>query len=87
MVTEDQVLSILRGVMDPELGASVVDLGFIRDVQITEDRIDVQMVLTTPACPLVRYLVTAVQSKVEAIAEGRIVDVELLDGPWEPNRP
>jgi len=32
MVTRDEVLSILRDVIDPEIGANVVDLGFIRDV-------------------------------------------------------
>ena len=83
-MTRDQVLSNLRGVIDPELGVNVVDLGFIRDVQIADDRIGVRMVLTIPGCPLARSLVAPVRSTVEAIAEGRSVDVQLIDEPWEP---
>jgi serine O-acetyltransferase len=84
MVTRDEVLSSLRDVIDPEIGVNLVDLGFIRDVEIAEDRIEVRMVLTMPGCPLAGYLVTQVQAKVEAMAEGRAVDVALVDEPWQP---
>lgn len=84
MVTKDQVLSSLREVIDPEIGVNLVDLGLIREVQIADDRIHVKMVLTIPGCPLARHLVTQVQGKVETVAEGRSVDVQLLDEPWEP---
>jgi ATP-binding protein involved in chromosome partitioning len=87
MVTRDEVLSSLRGVIDPELGASLVDLGFIRDIEIANDRIQVRMVLTIPGCPLAGYLVSQVQQKVEAIADGRRVEVSLLDDPWHPPGP
>lgn len=36
MVTREEVLSNLRDVIDPELGASLVDLGFIREVEIAD---------------------------------------------------
>jgi metal-sulfur cluster biosynthetic enzyme len=41
-------------------------------------------VLTIPGCPLARYLISQVESKVRAVAEGRTVDVQLLDEPWDP---
>lgn len=84
MVTREEVLSGLKAVIDPEIGANLVDLGLIREVRIEDDRIQVRMVLTIPGCPLARYLVSQVESKVQAVAEGRTVDVQLLDEPWDP---
>ncbi len=84
MPTKEQVLATLREVTDPELGASLVDMGMIRQVQVEEDCIHVRMVLTIPGCPLARYLLTQVENKVKTVAEGRAVDVKLLDEPWDP---
>lgn len=84
MVTKDAVLSRLREVVDPEIGINLVDLGLIREVQVEEGRIQVRMVLTAPGCPLAGYLVAQVRQKVEAIAEGSAVDVQLLDEAWRP---
>lgn len=84
MVTPETVNEALRVVMDPEVRMSVVDLGLIKEIAVAEDRISVQMVLTMPGCPLARYLVNQVHDRVSQIAEGRQVDVQLLDEPWRP---
>jgi metal-sulfur cluster biosynthetic enzyme len=42
------------------------------------------MVLTAPFCPLASFLVEEVEKKVRAIAEGREVDVVVLDEPRIP---
>ncbi len=84
MVTQEEVLSSLKEVIDPEIGTNLVDLGLIREIRIEEDRIQVRMVLTMPGCPLAGYLVSQVENKVRTIAEGRTVDVQLLDQPWTP---
>lgn len=84
MLTRDQVLDRLREVVDPEIGVSLVDLGLIRQVQVEDDHVHVEMLLTIPGCPLARYLVAQVENKVKAVAEGRRVDVQLLDEPWDP---
>ena len=52
MVQEAQVLEALKGVMDPELGRSLVDLGMIQDVRIEGGRVEFTLALTTLACPL-----------------------------------
>ena len=49
---QDDVLAALSTVQDPELRRSVVDLGMVRDIEITDDRLSVRLVLTTAACPL-----------------------------------
>ena len=43
----------MRGVIDPELGDNVVDLGMVRSTQIGEGGdVDVTLALTTAGCPL-----------------------------------
>jgi ATP-binding protein involved in chromosome partitioning len=51
-VSREQVLKALEGVIDPELGRSVVELDMVRDVEIDGGRVDVTIALTVPGCPL-----------------------------------
>jgi serine O-acetyltransferase len=84
MLREEQILEHLRAIMDPELGVDIVELGFVKEVSIQEDTINIKMRLTVPGCPLADYLLSSVQLNVESIAEGRKVNVELLEEPWTP---
>ena len=84
MVDQDTVLETLRGVMDPELGVSVVDLGMIRDVIITDTQVEVKMVLTAPFCPLAGLITENVRQAIEALPDVQEAKVTLLDEPWDP---
>jgi ATP-binding protein involved in chromosome partitioning len=50
--TVDDVIEALRPVEDPELHRSIVDLGMVRDVQVSGDRVDLEVTLTVAGCPL-----------------------------------
>ncbi len=52
MVTNEEVLGVLRTVQDPELGEDLVSLNMIRDIRIEGERVAFTVVLTTPLCPL-----------------------------------
>lgn len=84
MVTPETVTEALRDVMDPEIHMNVVDLGLIKEIAVAEDRVSVRMVLTFPGWPLAGYLVNQVRDRVSQVAEGRQVEVQLLDEPWIP---
>jgi ATP-binding protein involved in chromosome partitioning len=52
VVTEEQVLQALRGVIDPDLRPDIVSLNMIRDLAIADSTVSFRFVLTTPACPV-----------------------------------
>ena len=52
MITEQQVLSALSNVMEPDLGKDIVSLNMVKDVKIQDTRVSFTVILTTPACPL-----------------------------------
>ncbi len=87
MPDKDAVLAALRTVKDPELNVNVVDLGLVYTIQTRDDEVDVEMTLTTPACPagpeILRNCVTAV----EGIAGVSKANVKLvMNPPWSQDR-
>jgi len=86
MVTKKQVLERLKQVYDPEMPINVVDLGFIRDVKVKDDRVEIKMTLTNPFCPMHGMITKDVQDAVEKIKRVKEVKVELVfDPPWSPD--
>ena len=87
MVSEKEVRDALREVMDPELGISLVDLGLIYGIEVAGEKVSVKMTFTTPACPMVHFLVSSVENAVKKIGGVNEVDVQLVwDPPWTPDR-
>ena len=86
MVTKKEVLNILKEVIDPEIGISVVDLGLIYDVKVENNKVKIKMTLTSPFCPLSNFLVDSVKEKVKSL-DIKDVKVEIVfDPPWTPEK-
>lgn len=84
-LSEAQVLDCLKQVIDPEIGFNIVDLGLVYDVRIAPGRIDVQMTLTTPGCPMHETIVEGVRYVLLSIPGVSEADVNLVwDPPWHP---
>jgi metal-sulfur cluster biosynthetic enzyme len=85
---ESSVRDALQGVMDPEIGASVVDVGLILSVRIEPESLVVHLATTSPACPMGQFLVDSARSAlVEAFPDVPSVDVVLVtDSDWSPER-
>jgi ATP-binding protein involved in chromosome partitioning len=66
-VREDEVRECLRAVIDPELGDTIVDLGMVRSITVTGDRVEVGIALTVAACPLRSQIERDVRGQVEAL--------------------
>jgi metal-sulfur cluster biosynthetic enzyme len=87
MIDQDTLLCALRTVKDPELNVNVVDLGLVYSIQARDDQVDVEMTLTSPACPvgpeILRNAVTALE-KVEGISKANVKLV--MSPPWTPEK-
>lgn len=87
MPDQDAILSALRTVKDPELNVNIVDLGLVYTVQQREEEIDVEMTLTSPACPagpeILRNAVGAIE-KLEGVTKANVKLV--MSPPWTPDR-
>ncbi|MEP6625801.1 MAG: Mrp/NBP35 family ATP-binding protein [Acidimicrobiia bacterium] len=66
--TADDVRGMLRGVLDPELRASIVDLGMVHDIAIDPDGVvTIHIALTTLGCPLQAEIRREIASKVAGL--------------------
>jgi len=76
-VTKEQVIEALRGVMDPELHRSIVELNMVRDVIIRDGAVQVDALLTISGCPLRETIIESIKNKVQALPGVGTVDVRL----------
>jgi ATP-binding protein involved in chromosome partitioning len=77
MVSEEQVLQALSTVNDPELHQSLTDLKMVRDVMISDNKVDVTIALTLPNCPLKDRIEADVKQVILDLPEVEQVDVQL----------
>jgi len=82
LVIEAEVMEALREVYDPEIPVNIYDLGLIYDVEVDEfGSVEIEMTLTSPACPVAGSLPGEVENKVRSVPGVTDVHVELV---WEP---
>lgn len=85
---EADVLRALETVLDPEIGLDVVSLGLVYRVEIAgEDRVEIDLTMTTPACPLSEQIISEAHDAVCALTGSSDVEVHLVWEPlWTPER-
>jgi ATP-binding protein involved in chromosome partitioning len=72
-----EVLDALRPIVDPDLGKDIVELGFVKNLQIDGGRISFEIELTTPACPVKAEFEKAARERVLALPGVERVDVAM----------
>jgi metal-sulfur cluster biosynthetic enzyme len=87
MATKEEVIEVLRGVEDPELGMDIVDLGLMYDVEIEGSNVTVVHSLTSMGCPAGPMIQEGIHEAVAALPGVENVQVELTwDPPWTPEK-
>ena len=87
MMTKEQVLEILKPIVDPEIQLGLVELGLIYDISIENEgkKLEVKMTLTTPMCPYGPMLVGQVEEVLGMLPGVEQSKVTLVwDPPWDP---
>jgi metal-sulfur cluster biosynthetic enzyme len=85
---DPDVADCLRGVIDPEVGLSVVDLGLVYEASRDADGIAVAITLTTQACPLGEMIVEDARERLAIrFPDEPRIHVDLIwHPPWTPDR-
>ena len=87
MPEQDAILEALRTVKDPELNVNVVDLGLVYTIQSRGPEVDVEMTLTTPACPAGPEILRNAVAALEGIEGVEKANVKLvMNPPWSQDR-
>jgi FeS assembly SUF system protein len=84
---KDDVIAAIRECYDPEIPVNIYDLGLIYDVLLDDNKnVNVNMTLTSPACPVAGTLPGDVQLRIGEVEGVQDVKVEVVwDPPWNPD--
>jgi ATP-binding protein involved in chromosome partitioning len=75
--TPGYVLALLRGVVDPELGSDIVELGMAQGVEVDPDgTVRVRIALTTSGCPLRAQIQKDVKARIASLPGVTAVRIE-----------
>ncbi len=82
--TLDAIKMAIKTVFDPEIPINIYDLGLIYRIDVDADGVvDLEMTLTSPACPVAEELPAEVETKVREVPGVSKVNLELVwDPPW-----
>ena len=82
MELKDKVITEIKKIFDPEIPVNIYELGLIYDINIDKNnKVKIDMTLTSPNCPVAESLPNEVKSSVKEIKEVKDVDLNLV---WEP---
>ena len=100
--TEQDVLTALRDVYDPELPVNIVDLGLVYRVDVAIDpeapgagipgvqprhRVDIDVTMTSQGCPAHEMIIEKVKNRLAGLREISETQVNLVWEPaWSPQR-
>jgi metal-sulfur cluster biosynthetic enzyme len=81
----EAVREALLEVIDPDLGINIVDLGFVRHVEVRDRTAVITMTLTSAACPLTSIMEDQIRAELAGLGDvtGFRIDWQWLP-PWRP---
>ena len=83
-VNVEHIRDSLKKCMDPEVPLSIVDMGLIYGIDVTDNNdVNIKMTMTTKGCPLHETMVDDVKRYAKKVSGVNNVDVEIVwDPPW-----
>lgn len=81
-VLKARIIETICTIYDPEIPVDIYELGLIYRLDVTQDgKVEVDMTLTSPACPVAGTLPPEVETKIAAVPGVTDVNLELV---WDP---
>jgi metal-sulfur cluster biosynthetic enzyme len=87
-VSTEQIKNSLKQCMDPEVPLSIVDMGLIYGIDVTENNdVNIKMTMTTKGCPLHDTMVDDVTRYAKKVPGVNNVQVDIVwDPPWSMDK-
>ena len=84
MDLKKEIIEEIRKIYDPEIPVNIYELGLIYKIEISnEKKVNIEMTLTSPNCPVAESLPKMVSDNVLKIDEVSDVDLKLVwNPPW-----
>ena len=81
---KEKIISEIKKIYDPEIPVNIYELGLIYKIEIIEEKkVNIDMTLTTPNCPVADSLPKMVKNNILKIDGVSDVDLKLVwDPPW-----
>lgn len=78
----------LRHVIDPEVAMSIVDVGLVYGVSVTDALVHVQLTMTSAACPAADAILDEAESELDRLVPPDLkIQLELVwEPPWTTDR-
>ena len=83
----EKIVEALKTVYDPEIPVNIYELGLVYKVDVEDDnKVVIDMTLTSPHCPVAETLPGEVEQKVAAVEGVAGCEVKIVwDPPWNPS--
>ena len=83
-----KVVEALERVVDPEVALNIVDVGLVYGVKVANGRMDLEVTMTSAACPVTDIIVDDIEQELDASMPPELkIHVELVWEPaWTPQR-
>jgi len=84
----EKVISEIKKIYDPEIPVNIYELGLIYKIDVIEEKkVNIDMTLTSPNCPVAESLPKMVKDNILKIEGVSDVDLKLVwDPPWTKDK-
>ncbi|MBV44389.1 MAG: SUF system Fe-S cluster assembly protein [Rhodobiaceae bacterium] len=84
LIRQEDLVSALKTVYDPEIPVDIYELGLIYDVSSDGNKVNIRMTLTAPGCPVAEEMPKWVEVAILDVEGVKDVVVEMVfDPPWD----
>ena len=77
VITQEEVRTALRSVLDPEIGRPIEEIGMLKGIQVDDGVVHVDVLITIEGCPLKDRITADVTAAVQPLEGVQAVDVRL----------
>ena len=85
---KEKIISEIKKIYDPEIPVNIYELGLIYKIEVIKNnRVLIEMTLTSPNCPVAESLPNSVKENILKIVGVEHVDIKLVwDPPWTKDK-